>query len=83
MSVEELAEVFKQLDKYLAKGCTKPSVFPFGALILFVRKKEGMLHMCINFRMLNKQKKINAYLILWVDEILYCLCKAEFFQKLS
>ena len=43
MSVEELAEVHRQLDKYLTKGWIKLSVSPYGAPILFVHKKEGML----------------------------------------
>ena len=43
MSIEDLAEVHQQLDKYLTKGWMKPSVSPYGAPIFFVHKKEGML----------------------------------------
>ena len=41
MSVEELAEVYQQLDKYLTKGWIKPSVSPYWAPILFVHKRKG------------------------------------------
>ena len=77
MSVEDLAEVHKQLYKYLAKGWIKPSTSPYRAPILFFCKKEGTFHMYINFRMPSKQKKINAYPIPQIDKILDCLCKAQ------
>ena len=54
MSVEDLAEVCRQLDEYLAIRWIKPSIFPYRAPVLFVYKIEGKLYMCINFRMLNK-----------------------------
>ena len=63
MSVEELAEVSQQLDKYFAKGWIKLSTSPYGAYILFICKKDEIFQMCIEFRMLNKQTKIDAYLI--------------------
>ena len=73
----------RQLDEYPAKGWIKLSVFPYRAPILFVCKKEEMLHMCINFRMLNKQTIIDVYLIPWIDEILDCLHKARVFSKID
>ena len=42
-----------------------------------------MLHMYINFRMLNKQTKIEIYPIPGIDEILDCLCKARVFSKID
>ena len=39
--------------------------------------------MCINFRMLNKQTKIDTYPIPQIDEILDCLCKARVFSKID
>ena len=55
MSPLEQQEVKKQLDDLLAKGWIQPSVSPYGAPILFVRKKEGSLRMCVDYRALNKQ----------------------------
>ena len=83
MSVEELAEVCRQLDKHLTKGWIKLSVALYRALILFVCKKEGTLHMCINFRMLNEQAKTDAYPIPQINKILDCLCKARVFSKID
>ena len=73
----------RQLDKYLAKGQIKPSVSPYGAPIFFVHKKERMLCMCTDFRMLNKQRKIDVYRIPQINEILDCLCKARVFSKID
>ena len=83
LSVEELAEVCRQLDEYLEKGWIKPSVSPYGASILFVCKKEGMLHMCIDFRILNKKNRIDVYLTPHIDEILDHLCKTRVFSSID
>ena len=41
------------VQDYLSKGWIRPSVSPYGAPILFTRKKTGELRMCVDFRMLN------------------------------
>jgi hypothetical protein len=46
MSHEELKELKVKLEEVLAKDYIKPSKSPYGALILFVHKKDGMLRMC-------------------------------------
>ena len=81
MSVDDLVEVHRQLDEYLAKRWIKPSVSPYRTSIFFVCKKEGTLQMYIDFKMLNKQTKSNVYPIPWIDEILDCLYKARVFAK--
>ena len=75
--------MYRQLDDHLTKGWIKPSVFPYGAAILFVYQKEGKLCICINFRMLNKQIKINVYPIPQIDEVLDYLCKAQVILKID
>ena len=53
MDPKEL-KVFKiQLHELLDKGLIRPSVSPWGAPILFVKKKDGTLRMCINYRQIN------------------------------
>ncbi|XP_075096366.1 uncharacterized protein LOC142174466 [Nicotiana tabacum] len=50
MALAELRELKGQLEDLLEKGFIRPSVSPWGAPVLFVRKKEGSLRMCIDYR---------------------------------
>ena len=77
MSPAELAEVRRQLDGYLEKGWVRPSTSPYGAPILFVRKKDGTLRMCIDYRALNRQTKLDKYPLPRIDELLDRLCEAR------
>ena len=54
MALTELKELKAQLKKLLNKGFTKPSISPWGAPVLFVKKKDGSYRMCIYYRQLNK-----------------------------
>ena len=83
MSPLELQEVKKQLDDLLAKGWIQPSVSPYGAPILFVRKKEGSLRMCVDYRALNKQTIKNRYPLPRTDELLDQLHGAAGFSKID
>ena len=53
MSAVELAELKKQLEELTKSGFIQPSKSPFGAPILFVKKKDGTMRMCIDYRALN------------------------------
>jgi hypothetical protein len=54
MSHEELKELKVQLEKLLTKGYIKLNKSPYGAPVLFVHKKDGMLKMCVDYRAFNK-----------------------------
>jgi hypothetical protein len=54
MSTPELKELRMQLEEILKKGYICPSVSPWGAPVLFVKKKDRTLRLCIDFRQLNK-----------------------------
>jgi hypothetical protein len=49
MSTPELKELQLQLEEILKKGYIHPSVSPWGAPVLFVKKKDGTLRLCIDF----------------------------------
>ena len=53
MTTHELSELKMQLEELLEKGHIQPSVSPWGALVIFVKKKDG-LRLCIDHRILNK-----------------------------
>ena len=50
MSTPELKELQMQLEELLKKGYIRPSVSPWGALVLFMKNKYGTLRLCIDFR---------------------------------
>ncbi|XP_069150238.1 uncharacterized protein [Solanum lycopersicum] len=54
MSSAELRELKAQLQELLGKGFIRPSASPWGAPVLFVKKKDGSFRMCIDYRQLNK-----------------------------
>ena len=50
MAPTELLELKMQLSDYLDKGFIQPSMSPWGAPVLFVKKKDGSMRMCIDYR---------------------------------
>ena len=50
LSERELVELKKQLEELVKAGFIRPSKSPFGAPILFVKKKDGTMRMCIDYR---------------------------------
>jgi hypothetical protein len=69
ISTPELKELQMQLEELLKKGYIRPSVSPWGAPILFVKKKDGTLRLCINFRQLNKYIINNNYPLPRIDDL--------------
>lgn len=83
MSPPELDEVKKQLTDLLARGYIQPSSSPFGAPILFVRKKDGTLRFCVDYRALNKITVKNRYPLPRVEELFDRLQGAKVFSKID
>ena len=77
MSTLELKELQLQLEEILKKGYIRPSVSPWGASVLFVKKKDGTLRLCIDFRQLNKVMVKNKYPLLRIDDLFYQLKGAK------
>ena len=53
MAPLELRELKIQLDELMEKGFIRPSTSPWGAPVLFVKKNDGSLRLCIDYRQLN------------------------------
>ncbi|GBG81559.1 hypothetical protein CBR_g32550 [Chara braunii] len=70
MSEEELEVLRAQLDDLLANGWIRPSSSPYGAPVLFVRKKNKDLRLCIDYRKLNAQTVKNAGPLPRIDDLL-------------
>ena len=69
-SLAKLEEVKRYLVKNLAKGFIEPSQAPFTLPILFVKKANGSLRFCIDFRKLNNLTKKDRYLLPLINETL-------------
>jgi Retroviral aspartyl protease len=69
MAPAELRELKIQLEELLEKGFICPSTSPWGAPVLFVRKKDGTLRLCIDYRELNKVTVPNRYPIPQIDDL--------------
>ena len=83
MSPEELADLRRQLDELLALGFIRPSTSPYGAPVLFVKKKDGKLRLCTDYRALNKQSVKSAVALPRTDEQLDRLAGATVFSKID
>jgi hypothetical protein len=72
-----------KLEELLKKGYIRPSVSPWGALVLFVKKKDGTLRLCIDFRKLNKVTIKNKYPLPRIDDLFDQLKDAKIFLKID
>ena len=83
MAPAELKELKVQLQDLLSKGFIRPSVSPWGAPVLFVKKKDGSMRMCIDYRQLNKITIRKKYLIPRIDDLFDQLQGASVFSKID
>ncbi|KAG1177351.1 hypothetical protein G6F36_010832 [Rhizopus arrhizus] len=83
MSPLELTELRKQLDELLQKGLIEPCASEWSNPVLFVRKPNGDLRMCCDYRMLNKVTLKQKIQLPRIDECLERLHKAKHFTSLD
>ncbi|KAK9167057.1 hypothetical protein Scep_002248 [Stephania cephalantha] len=83
MAPRELEELRKQLQELSEKGFITPSISPWGAPVLFVKKKDGTLRLCIDYRQLNKVTVKNKYPLPRIDDLFDQLRGAQFFSKID
>ncbi|KAI3676199.1 hypothetical protein L1987_85800 [Smallanthus sonchifolius] len=83
MAPLELKELKEQLQELLNLGFIRPSVSPWGAPVLFVKKKDGTMRLCIDYRELNKITIRNRYPLPRIDDLFDQLHGAKFFSKID
>ena len=83
MAPSELKELKKQLEELLEKGFIRPSTSPWGAPVLFVKKKDGSMRLCIDYRQLNRVTVKNKYPLPRIDDLLDQLRGATVFSKID
>jgi hypothetical protein len=82
MAPKELAEMKKQLEELRYKGFIRPSSSPWGCSAIFVKKKDGTLRMCVDYRPLNVVTIKNKYHLPRIDALFDQLAGAKVFSKL-
>ncbi|KAJ3690328.1 hypothetical protein LUZ61_019492 [Rhynchospora tenuis] len=83
MAPAELKELKTQLEEMLEKGFIRPSTSPWGAPVLFVRKKDGTLRLCIDYRDLNKVTIKNKYPLPRIDDLFDQLQGSSVYSKID
>ena len=83
MNILELNELKLQLQELIDKNYIRPSVSPWGAPVLFVKKKDGTLCLCIDYRQLNKMKIKNTYPLPRIDDLFDQIRGATLFSKID
>ncbi|KAI3773113.1 hypothetical protein L6452_04312 [Arctium lappa] len=78
-----MQEMVVQLQDLLEKGFIRPSSSPWGAPALFVKKKDGAMRMCIDYRELNKVTVKNRYPLPRIDDLFDQLQGAGCFSKID
>ncbi|KAL0548769.1 hypothetical protein IC582_013239 [Cucumis melo] len=83
MAPAELKELKVQLQELLDKGFIQPSVSPWGAPVLFVKKKDGLMRLCIDCKELNKVTVKNKYPLSRINDLFDQLQGATVFSKID
>ncbi|GJW13628.1 putative reverse transcriptase domain-containing protein [Tanacetum coccineum] len=83
LAPSELEELSGQLKELQDKGFVRPSSSPWGALVLFVKKKDGSFRICIDYRELNKLTIKNHYPLPRIDDLFDQLQGSQYFSKID
>ncbi|GJY09105.1 putative reverse transcriptase domain-containing protein [Tanacetum coccineum] len=83
LAPSELKELADQLQELSEKGFIRPSSSPWGAPVLFVKKKDGSFRMCIDYRELNKLTVKNRYTLSRIDDLFDQLQGSSVYSKID
>jgi hypothetical protein len=78
-----MKELRSQIEAHLEDNRIEVSSSPYGAPILFARKKNGKLRMCIDYRQLNSNTVLDSYPLPRIDQLTNCLDRARVFSKID
>ncbi|GJX74376.1 putative reverse transcriptase domain-containing protein [Tanacetum coccineum] len=79
----EMKDLLEQLQELSDKGFIRPSSSPWGAPVLFVKKKDGSFRMCIDYRELNKLMVKNRYPLPRIDDLFDQLQGSSVYSKID
>nr|GEV55810.1 putative reverse transcriptase domain-containing protein [Tanacetum cinerariifolium] len=79
----EIKELSDQLQELFDKGFIRPSSLPWGAPVLFVKKKDGSFRMCIDYQELNKLTVKNRYPLSRIDDLFDQLQGSSIYSKID
>ena len=83
MASVELQELRVQLQELLDKGFIRPSTSPWGAPVLFAKKKDKTLRLCIDYRQLNRVTIKNLYPLPRIHDLFDKLRGARVYSKID
>ncbi|GJU79025.1 putative reverse transcriptase domain-containing protein [Tanacetum coccineum] len=83
LAPSEMRELSVQLQELLEKGFIRQSSSPWGAPVLFVKKKDGSFRICIDYRELNKLTVKNSYPLLRIDDLFNQLQGSSVYSKID
>ncbi|GKD80539.1 putative reverse transcriptase domain-containing protein [Tanacetum coccineum] len=83
LAPSEMQELSDQLQELADRGFIRPSTSPWGASVLFVKKKDGSFRMCIDYRELNKLTIKNHYLLPRIDDLFDQLQGSSVYSKIN
>ncbi|GKC96783.1 putative reverse transcriptase domain-containing protein, partial [Tanacetum coccineum] len=83
LTPSELDELSCQLKELQDKGFIRPSLSPWGAPVLFVKKKDGSFRMCVDYKELNKLTINNRYPLPRIDDLFDQLQGSQYFSKID
>ncbi|GJT82934.1 putative reverse transcriptase domain-containing protein [Tanacetum coccineum] len=83
LAPSEMKELSEQLKELSEKGFIRPSSSPWGASVLFVKKKDGSFRMCIDYRELNKLTVKNRYPLPRIDDLFDQLQGSSVYSKID